>query len=183
MRAHRLAHVHGGRVTTPGGFVTRPPRRYHIARGTGANDGTAAGACKGASGGGTLDIHPFGRVRDWCSTRPCTPSARPSGCSPFVAGALLSGRHGNRCRYHVPPTTLTGSVKADMLHLDLCIGCGELAISDHRSSQPSFEEVARIAAECHVGGIMTGKAGILHLHLGDGARLLSLVHVVFRASS
>ena len=78
---------------------------------------------------------------------------------------------------------MTGSVKADMLHLDLCIGCGELAISDHRSSQPSFEEVARIAAECHVGGIMTGKAGILHLHLGDGARLLSLVHVVFRASS
>ncbi|MDJ0976770.1 MAG: beta-aspartyl-peptidase [Planctomycetota bacterium] len=77
--------------------------------------------------------------------------------------------------YHVPPVTLTGSVRGDMVHVDLVIGVGELAISDHRSSQPTFDELVRIAGDVHVGGIMTGKAGVLHLHLGDGERGLELV--------
>jgi len=77
--------------------------------------------------------------------------------------------------YHLPPTTLTGSVRTDIACVEPVIGFGELAISDHRSSQPTFEEVARVAAECHVGGLMTGKAGVLHLHLGDGRRGLDLL--------
>ena len=77
--------------------------------------------------------------------------------------------------YHLPPTTLTGSVRTDIATIEAVIGFGELAVSDHRSSQPTFEEVARLAADCHVGGLMTGKAGVLHLHLGDGARGLDLV--------
>lgn len=77
--------------------------------------------------------------------------------------------------YHLPPTTLTGSVRGDIVHLDRVIGVGELAISDHRSSQPTLDEVLRIAADAHVAGLMTGKAGILHLHLGDGRRGLELV--------
>ncbi len=77
--------------------------------------------------------------------------------------------------YHYPPTTLTGSVRGDIVYLDRVIGVGELAISDHRSSQPSFDEFLRVAADAHVGGLMTGKAGTLHLHLGDGERGLELV--------
>jgi beta-aspartyl-dipeptidase (metallo-type) len=77
--------------------------------------------------------------------------------------------------YHLPPTTLTGSVRSDIVHVAEVIGFGELAISDHRSSQPRFDEFARLAAECHVAGLMTGKAGVLHLHLGDGERGLGLV--------
>ena len=80
--------------------------------------------------------------------------------------------------YHVPVRTLTGSVAGDIVHIDRIIGCGELAISDHRSSQPTAEELARIASECHVAGLMTGKAGVLHLHLGDGERGLALVREV-----
>lgn len=80
--------------------------------------------------------------------------------------------------YEVPPITLTGSVRKDLVYVDALIGVGELAISDHRSSQPTFEELARIAADCHVGGLMTGKAGVLHLHLGDGPRGLELVRRV-----
>ncbi|MDH3440933.1 MAG: beta-aspartyl-peptidase, partial [Gammaproteobacteria bacterium] len=38
--------------------------------------------------------------------------------------------------YHVPPVTLTGSVRDDIVFLDPVIGVGELALSDHRSSQP-----------------------------------------------
>ncbi|MBK7642473.1 MAG: beta-aspartyl-peptidase [Planctomycetes bacterium] len=77
--------------------------------------------------------------------------------------------------YHVPPTTLTGSVRGDLVHLERCIGIGEVAISDHRSSQPTLDELLRLAADAHVAGLMTGKAGVLHLHVGDGERGLDLV--------
>jgi beta-aspartyl-dipeptidase (metallo-type) len=77
--------------------------------------------------------------------------------------------------YHVPPTTLTGSVRADLVFIEALLGVGEVAISDHRSSQPTFDEILRLAADAHVSGLMTGKAGILHLHLGDGPRGLDLM--------
>jgi beta-aspartyl-dipeptidase (metallo-type) len=77
--------------------------------------------------------------------------------------------------YHLPPTTLTGSVKSDIVFIEPIIGVGELAISDHRSSQPTLNELLKVASEVHVARLMTGKAGILHLHLGDGDRGLSLV--------
>jgi len=77
--------------------------------------------------------------------------------------------------YHLPPATLTGSVRADLAFIDCLVGVGELAISDHRSSQPTLDELLRIASETHVAGLMTGKAGIVHLHLGDGPRGLDLV--------
>lgn len=77
--------------------------------------------------------------------------------------------------YHVPPVTLTGCVRSDIVHLDPVIGVGELAISDHRSSQPTLNELLRVASDAHVAGMMSGKAGIVHLHLGDGERGLDLV--------
>lgn len=77
--------------------------------------------------------------------------------------------------YHLPPVTLTGSVRDDIVHLDPVIGVGETAISDHRSSQPTLNELLRVASDAHVAGLITGKAGILHLHLGDGTRGLELV--------
>jgi len=77
--------------------------------------------------------------------------------------------------YHVPPRTLTGSVRGDIVFLEPLLGIGEVAISDHRSSQPTLDEILRLASDAHVAGLMTGKAGILHLHLGDGPRGLDLV--------
>jgi beta-aspartyl-dipeptidase (metallo-type) len=77
--------------------------------------------------------------------------------------------------YHVPPVTITGSVRQDIVLIDLILGVGELAISDHRSSQPTLDELLRIAGDAHVAGLMSGKAGIVHLHVGDGARGLELV--------
>jgi beta-aspartyl-dipeptidase (metallo-type) len=72
--------------------------------------------------------------------------------------------------YHVPPATVTGDVRRDLVLIDLILGVGELAISDHRSSQPTLDELLRVAGDVHVGGLMSGKAGILHLHVGDGSR-------------
>ena len=77
--------------------------------------------------------------------------------------------------YHYPLTTLTGCVRSDIVHVDCIIGVGELAISDHRSSQLQFEELIRVASDAHVAGLMSGKAGIVHLHLGDGERGLSML--------
>lgn len=77
--------------------------------------------------------------------------------------------------YQIPPVTITGSIRSDLILIDKVIGAGEIAISDHRSSQPTFEEFVRLAAECRVGGMLGGKAGILHLHLGDGPRKLEML--------
>lgn len=77
--------------------------------------------------------------------------------------------------YQIPPVTITGSIRTDLILIDKVIGSGEIAISDHRSSQPTFEEFARLAAECRVGGMLGGKAGILHVHLGDGPRKLGML--------
>lgn len=77
--------------------------------------------------------------------------------------------------YGVPLVTLTGSLERDLLLVEKVIGTGEVAISDHRSSQPSFEELARIAAEARRGGILSGKAGIVNIHLGDGPGGLALL--------
>ena len=84
--------------------------------------------------------------------------------------------------YHVPPVTLTGSVRDDIVFVEPVIGVGEIAISDHRSSQPTLEELLRIASDAHVAGLITGKAGILHLHLGDGPRGLAAVRKMLSQS-
>jgi len=77
--------------------------------------------------------------------------------------------------YDVPVPTLTGSARSDIIIIDKVIGVGEVAMSDHRSSQPSKEDFAQLAAQARVGGMLSGKAGVLHIHLGDGKRKLDWV--------
>jgi beta-aspartyl-dipeptidase (metallo-type) len=77
--------------------------------------------------------------------------------------------------YQIPVTTITGSVRSDIMMIDKIIGAGEIAISDHRSSQPTFEEFIRLTSECRVGGMLGQKAGVLHCHLGDGPRKLEFL--------
>ncbi|MEX0900829.1 MAG: beta-aspartyl-peptidase [Gammaproteobacteria bacterium] len=84
--------------------------------------------------------------------------------------------------YHVPPVTFTGSVRDDIVFIDPIIGVGELALSDHRSSQPTLEELLRIASDVYVAGMIGAKAGIVHLHMGDGARGLDLVRRALETS-
>ena len=80
--------------------------------------------------------------------------------------------------YQVPVHTLTDSLMKDIMMLDKVIGVGEVAVSDHRSSQPTFEEFARIAADTRVAGMLSGKAGIVNVHLGDSERRLDLIRRV-----
>lgn len=69
--------------------------------------------------------------------------------------------------YDVPPPTLTGSIRGDLVMINEVIGVGEVAISDRRSAMPTIPEIARIAADAHMGGRIGGKCGVLHLHVGD----------------
>lgn len=72
--------------------------------------------------------------------------------------------------YQFPPVSITGSVRRDIALIPKVIGVGEIAISDHRSSQPTFEDVAKVAAEARVGGMLGGKAGLVQFHIGGGER-------------
>ncbi len=75
--------------------------------------------------------------------------------------------------YNVPPVTLTGSVRNDMLLVSEVIGAGEIAISDARSTEPSNAELARLVHDAYVGGLLTGKSGVTHFHVGAGQRRLA----------
>jgi len=69
--------------------------------------------------------------------------------------------------YRLPPVTVTGDVMKDIMMIEPVIGAGELAISDHRSSRPTDDELANIAAQARVAGLLSGKAGVINVHLGD----------------
>lgn len=74
--------------------------------------------------------------------------------------------------YEIPCRTLMGSVTDDLILIDKFIGVGEIAISDFRSSQPTIEEIRKVAAAAKVGGILSGKAGVVSVHVGSGETLL-----------
>lgn len=74
--------------------------------------------------------------------------------------------------YKIPVKTITGEIMKDIMTVDKIIGIGEIALSDHRSSQPTFDEFVRAVADARVGGMLSGKAGIINIHLGDGSRKL-----------
>lgn len=70
--------------------------------------------------------------------------------------------------YEVPTRTLTNSARGDIILIDKIIGIGEIAVSDHRSSHPSLNDLIHLASEARVGGMLSGKCGIIHMHMGDG---------------
>lgn len=82
--------------------------------------------------------------------------------------------------YEVPTCTLTKNVRDDLIIIDKVIGCGEVAISDHRSAQPSKEEIRKLVAESRVGGLLSGKAGVLHLHVGDAKEGLGVIFEILQ---
>ena len=80
--------------------------------------------------------------------------------------------------YGLPLRTLFPTLEEDLLHLDKVIGAGEVALSDHRSSQPTFEAFAALVGEARRGGMLSGKAGLVHVHMGDGVRGLEFLRRV-----
>ncbi len=81
--------------------------------------------------------------------------------------------------YQLPIKPVCSTIREDICLIDRIIGVGEIAISDHRSSQPTFEEFIQVAAAARVGGMLGGKSGIVNIHLGDGK---SGLDYLFRAA-
>jgi beta-aspartyl-dipeptidase (metallo-type) len=144
-------HILGG--GGEGGFATRTPElRFGDAATAGI---TTVVGCLGTDG----------ITRSLESLLAKARGLEEQGISTFI----LSGSYG------IPPLTLTGSVERDLLLIDKVIGTGEVALSDHRSSQPTFEEFVRVVANSRRGGMLSGKAGVVTVHLGDGARGMEML--------
>jgi len=77
--------------------------------------------------------------------------------------------------YEIPVRTLTGKITDDIILIEEIIGCGELAVADHRSSHPTVDELLRVASDTRLGGILSGKAGIIGVHMGDSHEVTDLL--------
>lgn len=69
--------------------------------------------------------------------------------------------------YEYPTVTLTGGVTRDIALLDPCVGV-KVAMSDHRSSTLSVDELERLGSQARLGGLISGKAGLVVIHVGAG---------------
>jgi beta-aspartyl-dipeptidase (metallo-type) len=146
-----LVHISGG--GGEGGFASRTPALK-------AEQAIAAGVTTLIGALGTDDITR--RLEDLLA---CARALNASGLSAYA----LTGS------YRVPVRTLTGSVRDDIVLIPDIIGVGEVAIADHRSSRPSVDALARIAADAHVGGMLSGKRGTVLIHMGDDPEGLALL--------
>lgn len=74
---------------------------------------------------------------------------------------ILSGSYG------YPPTTFFGDPEKDIMLMDLVVGV-KTAMSDHRSSNITGEELIRLGTLARRGGLLAGKAGVVTIHMGNG---------------
>ena len=144
-----LAHITGG--GGEGGFAFRTPE---LAAGEALKAGvTTLVAALGTDSLTRTPAQVLGKVREF----------RAAGVSAY----MYTGS------YHLPVKTLTGRVESDIMLIPEVLGVGELAISDHRSSAPSHDELARLVSEARVAGLLAGKSGVSFFHVGDGRGALA----------
>lgn len=144
-----LAHITGG--GGEGGFAFRTPE---LAAGEALKAGvTTLVAALGTDSLTRTPAQVLGKVREF----------RAAGVSAF----MYTGS------YHLPVKTLTGTVESDIILIPEVLGVGEVAISDHRSSAPTHYELARLASEARVAGLLAGKSGVSFFHVGDGKGALA----------
>ena len=77
--------------------------------------------------------------------------------------------------YEIPPQTITGSVRSDIIFIDEIIGAGEISIADRRAPEPSADALSRVVIDSYVAGFMTHKAGVTRIHVGEGRRKLKTI--------
>lgn len=73
--------------------------------------------------------------------------------------------------YRFPSTTLTGDIAKDIAFIDKVLGV-KIAMSDHRSSNPSAHDLVKLGTNARVAGLLSGKSGIVHIHVGSGKNAL-----------
>ncbi|MEA2087302.1 MAG: beta-aspartyl-peptidase [Candidatus Caldatribacteriota bacterium] len=68
--------------------------------------------------------------------------------------------------YQYPSPTITGDILSDIMLIDKVIGV-KISLSDHRSSHTTVDELTKVTSKARVGGMLTGKVGIVHIHIGS----------------
>jgi len=84
--------------------------------------------------------------------------------------------------YQVPVRPITDSIESDLILIEEIIGVGEVAIADHRSSNPGINDLISIAASARIGGMLSGKSGVVIIHLGDGKQAFSFLNTCIEQS-
>lgn len=83
--------------------------------------------------------------------------------------------------FAVPSPTITGHIGEDIVIMQKVLGV-KVAICDAYSSQPSIQELARIASEAYVAGLQAGKPGLVHVHVGHHGDPYQMLAEVQRVS-
>ena len=68
--------------------------------------------------------------------------------------------------YSCPSPTITESILSDIILIDKVIGL-KIALSDHRASHPTLDEFRRATSDARAAGVLAGKAGVVHIHMGS----------------
>lgn len=69
--------------------------------------------------------------------------------------------------YEYPTATVTGSVERDIVMIPPFVGV-KIAVSDHRSSNPTGEELIRLGTAARRAGLLSGTPGLVTMHMGSG---------------
>lgn len=83
--------------------------------------------------------------------------------------------------YQIPGPLLTEDIMSDLMLVDKVIGL-KIACSDHRSSSPDITKLREVFSATRVGGILSGKAGVIMIHIGEGPDRLEPLHEAIKGS-
>jgi beta-aspartyl-dipeptidase (metallo-type) len=81
--------------------------------------------------------------------------------------------------YQYPSPTITESILSDIILIDKVIGV-KIALSDHRASHPTLDEFKKVTSEARAAGVLSGKAGVVHIHMGGEKLGLSYLFNIIR---
>lgn len=77
-----------------------------------------------------------------------------------VTAYMMAGAYG------FPGPTITGEADRDIVFVKEVLGM-KLAISDHRAPNVTVDELVQMASKTRVAGMLSGKPGVVILHMGD----------------
>ena len=83
--------------------------------------------------------------------------------------------------YHYPGPTITGDPGRDIMYCEKILGA-KLALSDHRSYNPGVRELVNLGSITRLAGMLSGKPGMVVLHMGDGKKGLQPVFEALKES-
>ncbi len=67
--------------------------------------------------------------------------------------------------FNVPCPTITGNVRRDVMMIDKVLGV-KFAVSEVMASLSSIAEMAEASKDAYLGGLISGKRGLTHIHVG-----------------